>query len=75
MINNSKINLNNLKAGLESFDKLEKLNESYDGVEIFAKKSFDASEILDSQPSEADQESAYKIAPDEHWFLNYWEIY
>lgn len=69
MTNETKINLNNLNnlnSGLESFYKSEKLNESYDGAEIFAKKSYDGSEKLDSQSSESNQESTYKIAPEEH---------
>lgn len=66
MTNETKINLNNLNLGLGSFDKLEILNESYDGAEVFAKKSFDGSKELDSQPAETNQELTYKIAPEEH---------
>lgn len=66
MTNETKINLNNLNSGLESFYKSEKLNKSYDGAEVFAKKSFDGSKELDSQPSEANQELTYQIAPEEH---------
>ncbi len=62
--NNKKVN--DIKPALESFDKVEQLNESFDGAELIAKKSFDGAEknSSTSQTATTNTQTKYQIAPD-----------
>ncbi len=63
---NKEIDTSKLKAGLESFDKLQILEESFFDVEgISAKKSFDGADQNNNYSQTNDEEKPkYIIAPD-----------